>query len=142
MAELLGGECIEISFSRDNFYAYATTSCLDSPLYIECMRATAIAGTFVAGGIALLLRVISRKKNYLHLYLASSVYFIAQLLYWGVSPLINYGDAHTLLQTTDINPISFSVIFLIVFIYTFIKTIIGVIKIWDLEMVLKEYGKN
>lgn len=127
MCEIFGGKCYGIGFNWNEFYAYARIGCND----IICRRVTLIAGSFLNIFLMSIIALIGNKKKILSIYIAGYSMIMGDFFYWGLSPLIGFGDAHMLLDTMpSIDKIFFSTIMLITTAYVFFRYIYGVKKIF------------
>jgi len=130
-AELTGSECLGIHLlgSETEPNPRASIICRG----IVSKRITLIAGSFISTLIAIIISIIAKKKNWFSLYVACSSVILIEFAQFGLSPLLEYGDAHMLLQTTEVDPIAFSVILLIITVFVFIRMIINATKIYVIK---------
>ena len=94
------------------FTLYTYTSYNNS---ILCYRCVKIAGSLTAILSASVVNSISKKKKKFTVFLATSNVIYYELLYWAISPLLKFGDAHQLLQSLKITNLSAILLFSLTF---------------------------
>ena len=94
------------------FTIYTYTSYNNS---ILCYRCVKIAGSLTAILSASVVNSISKKKKKFTVFLATSNVIYYELLYWAISPLLKFGDAHQLLQSLKITNSSAILLFSLTF---------------------------
>lgn len=118
----------------DNASAFAFYTCTDYNNSILCYRCVKVAGSLTAILSALIVNYISRKKKNSIVFLATYTVIFSEILYWTLSPLLNFGDAYQLLQplkiTNSVGILSFSLILFIILTYISLSFTIAYKKLY------------
>ncbi|MFX1392309.1 MAG: hypothetical protein ACFFAH_01930 [Promethearchaeota archaeon] len=117
---LTNSKFIGFGFNLKNFTAFTTAKTYnpESKLFVI------ISGSIFSVFFFVVLKLGVRHKKNAVLHLAINTAILNELLYWGVSAYIKFGDAYLLLELLNFNSIFFGLLFFIVFIILYIYIIL------------------
>ena len=78
---------------------------------------------------SLKLLLIFKKNPYLHLSL--DVCILNEILYWSISSIIKYGDAHIFLEIIKFDGIVFGFLFFVIYLFLYSLTLIEFTKLYE-----------